>query len=238
MTREEIEAANAVEFTSKIQAMLGEDQVDVLDFLFSKALNTRKEVITVSAQEILELRSVKRRLNGDGRRSAYKTEDLDKIWHHIMAPCWIFIEISCPLPKDKRLLPDEIRRKLKKGDTRIVRKGYLAQLLGRTEIISSEAVEGSFRRLDPITGKEEYTRIFTFDLHVGMLQFIARIRPRQTQVLPTRILALDPIRQRVEKRLGRYFVQMWRINWRTPEPKAFLVRTLIKEGGIGEIARV
>jgi DNA-binding XRE family transcriptional regulator len=154
-----------------------------------------------------------------------------------MAPCWTFIEISCPLPKDKRLLPDEIRRKLKKGDTRIVRKGYLAQLLGRTEIISSEAVEGSFRRLDPITGKEEYARVYEFDLHLGMLQFLGRIRPRQTQVLPTRILALDPVRQSVEKRLAKFLVWMWRVNWRKPEPKPFLVRTLIKEGGIGEITR-
>lgn len=185
---------------------------DVLECVFARYLEQArhpKDSIWVTAGDILEMRGARHHSKG-GWRPEDKRDVAMEI--HRLNCAWLRIE------QETRV--EEVT--LKNGQTKnILKRGPLANVLD-TKIFNVTSKAG--QKL--LFGGEEFTA-WRISMGEVLTPFLFGVN-RNFALVSRKVLALNPRKQWVEKRLGRYLSIVWR--WRCKDGdllKPFKVRTLV-----------
>lgn len=168
---------------------MNDETVDVLDalcHLWLKNANKTDSLLSVSADEILQLRGLREQKNGQGTRGGYKQEWRQRIAKHV-----------CVLSNTSITSSQDGSKYFDNCDISVSAKNdYLHRVIILAEIPTSST-----------DNKNE----FRWLLRPGV-SFAKHLSGswRQTALLSKKILQFDPYRQAYEKRAGRYFSWLWR----------------------------
>lgn len=169
----------------------GDLAADIFDTVIAKWLKEAKsynDIIAISIDDFLEMRGLKKKTSGHGRRGGYTEKQRAEIAKHIeiLERTWIEVNEMKVYTKDSKKPKREVTR-------------------GRPLIIEGD------RAQKDITGE---ARPFMWILKPGIMfaKYLFSPYGRQTALLSQKALEYDPYREFREKRLARYFAWIWRIS--------------------------
>jgi len=184
---------------------------DVMDAITIKWLESKpekpKDEIIISADDILELRGIKKKISGSGRRGGYAKVQRDEIRDHIwlLDNTWINVDRMTVYTEDEKG-----RRKKSPWSANeraiIISKKY-----------QQETNDGSLK--NDYIWQVYPSPVFTESL----------LGPgRQTALISTKALNYNPQKHWMEKRLVRYFSYIWRIRYKNNDYlKAISIETIL-----------
>ncbi|KNY27572.1 helix-turn-helix domain-containing protein [Pseudobacteroides cellulosolvens] len=183
---------------------------DVLDILTSVWLEksaSPTDMVTLSVDNFLSLRGIQPKKNGDGRRGGFEEEQRKIISNqmNILDNTWIKVHEMEVTEVDER----QKKRRVKwRGESKAV---YISYRFGKVNNDNNmEAYVWNARPGDVFAN-------FLFG------------HGRQTALLSQKALEYDPYRQKVEKRLARYFAWQWRNRQSSVSYfKPFTIKTLLE----------
>ncbi len=198
---------------SKVQdlAKHGDLAVDVIDIIIGKWLkeaNHFEAMIDITADDFLEARGIKKKVNSSGRRGGYTKSQRRDIQE--MIDCLSSIWIKVTEMDVIQVINDKRKKEKWRGEGKAI---VLSSRMGK---VNDDGSIDSFA-----------WRVRPGDMFAKFLFGVGR----QTALLSQKALNYDPYRQKWEKRLTRYFAYLWRVSLsRTKE--GLLVKTLIKNAGM------
>lgn len=193
---------------------LSDLDADILDALMSAWINRSRspsDMVTVHIADLLEMRGLKRKKAGHGRRGGYEPEQTADLWRCIFRLRDFWIDL---------------------GDVTVTETNPAGRRKRERKAIASpalilEALLGQ-RRLD---GKVEAD---SFMARPGAVFARFLFGPgRQAALLSSHALRYHPLRQRIEKRITRLLAWHWRAGAKQGDfVRTYRVQTLVDETGL------
>jgi len=178
---------------------LSDLDVDVLDILLAAwaySVQSRKELHSIRIDDIIDLRGLKKKKGGSGRRGGYYNQARIDVLRAVgrIQSFLLKVEVMEFDPKNKR---------------KAIRKWYESQALTVTDAWGQEAF---YLNADGSTMQVTEAASFNYIPGDALTRFLfGDDGSRQTALLPLQALRYNPSTQRWEKRLTRYFTWIWRI---------------------------